>query len=118
VGLDSSLVVRGAGDRGELLLKKPNFNRNAEKYVERKWPKRCKGAHEDDFMRFALRKCSSPYSIEASCVAPRLRRVCCAVVLLRLFSTVIHSFAQGSCENSIDASKQKPYVPRQIEPEA
>ena len=37
---------------------------------------------------------------------------------VRLFSTFIHSFAQGFCENSIDAKNQNIYLPRQIEPEA
>ena len=36
----------------------------------------------------------------------------------RLFSTVVHRFAQVFCEKSIDAGNEKPYLARQIEPEA
>jgi len=35
-----------------------------------------------------------------------------------LFSTFIHSFAQSSCENFIDAKNENIYLPLQIEPEA
>jgi hypothetical protein len=37
---------------------------------------------------------------------------------MRLFSTVIHSFAQGSRENVIDAANESAYLAPQIEPEA